>query len=575
MKFSENKNVDIKSRKIADSLVSDEFTYTGNMESTRELLGKETEKQGLRGSDLAELTGWSPSKTSKLTSGRQKLTAEDIRVWARALGYTPDPFVDNKVDIRYYKLSEYVRSAGETVKAYIKTKIGTPKHTAIARYELPLAILSVLGVTASDYAVRAKESYLDIVQSLNGGGGHTGTLIRFWQRTTSDDDGLMPEFCFCMSPSQEYILFAVYLNSKAEDGRIAELRRNCKETLKIEEQLTAWFDDQADSYKVWLPKMLRKGEIASIRLDIKDSLDTNKFEHDLIEIYEKYCDLIWKMKGMNLRSEKALQPIMNHVDLNMFGSLPLDMYRVTKDKKYLYLGLPYADSQWEVPANAKPKEKEWAEKGYSWQTRLWIDDMYMITIVQTHAYKVTKDRKYIDRAAKEMVMYLDELQRPNGLFYHAPDVPFYWGRGNGWMAAGMSELLRCLPKKHKDRARILEGYQKMMKSLKEYQNADGLWNQLIDKSDCWTESSGSAMFTFAFIMGVKNGWLDAEEYAPAARKAWLALVPYVNEKNQVREVCVGTNKKNDLQYYYDRPRRTGDYHGQGPVLWCTVALLEK
>lgn len=62
----------------------------------------------------------------------------------------------------------------------------------------------------------------------------------------------------------------------------------------------------------------------------------------------------------------------------------------------------------------------------------------MITIVQTHAYKVTKDRKYIDRAAKEMVMYLDELQRPNGLFYHAPDVPFYWGRGNGWMAAGMS-----------------------------------------------------------------------------------------------------------------------------------------
>ena len=112
-------------------------------------------------------------------------------------------------------------------------------------------------------------------------------------------------------------------------------------------------------------------------------------------------------------------------------------------------------------------------------------------------------------------------------------------------------------------------------SWKEYQNADGLWNQLIDKSDCWTESSGSAMFTFAFIMGVKNGWLDAEEYAPAARKAWLALVPYVNEKNQVREVCVGTNKKNDLQYYYDRPRRTGDYHGQGPVLWCTVALLEK
>ena len=94
--------------------------------------------------------------------------------------------------------------------------------------------------------------------------------------------------------------------------------------------------------------------------------------------------------------EKALQPIMNHVDLNMFGSLPLEFYLVTKDLKYRYLGLPYADSQWELPRNVKPHEKEWAEKGYSWQTRLWIDDMYMITIVQTRAYKVTKDKKYID-----------------------------------------------------------------------------------------------------------------------------------------------------------------------------------
>ena len=273
--------------------------------------------------------------------------------------------------------------------------------------------------------------------------------------------------------------------------------------------------------------------------------------------------------------EKALQPIMNHVDVNMFGSLPLELYLVTKDKKYWYLGLPYADSQWKVPANAKPEEKEWAEKGYSWQTRLWIDDMYMITIVQTRAYKVTKDKKYIDRAAKEMVMYLDELQRPIGLFYHAPVVPYSLGRGNGWMAAGMTALLQCLPKNHKDRPRILQGYRTMMESLKKYQNPEGLWNQLIDQSDCWTETSGSAMFTFAFIKGVKNGWLNAEEYAPAARKAWIALVSYLNDKNQVREICVGTNKKNSKQYYYDRPRRTGDYHGQGPYLWCAAALMEK
>ncbi|WP_080902636.1 glycoside hydrolase family 105 protein [Parabacteroides sp. Marseille-P3160] len=274
-------------------------------------------------------------------------------------------------------------------------------------------------------------------------------------------------------------------------------------------------------------------------------------------------------------TEKQLLPIKNHVDLNMFGCLPLELYQVMKDKRYLELGLPYADTQWEVPEDAKPEEKAWAEKGFSWQTRLWIDDMYMITIVQALAYQVTGDLKYIERAAKEMVLYLDELQKPNGLFYHAPDVPYYWGRGNGWMAVGMTELLRYLPKDHKDRPRILEGYLSMMKSLKGFQSPNGMWNQLIDEPDWWVETSGSAMFTYAFITGVKHGWLDAEEYAPAARKAWLAMIPYINEEGDVTEVCVGTGKKNDKQYYYDRPRITGDYHGQAPYLWCAFALLEK
>ena len=273
-------------------------------------------------------------------------------------------------------------------------------------------------------------------------------------------------------------------------------------------------------------------------------------------------------------SEKALLPIMNHVDLNMFGSLPLEFYQTINDKRYLELGLPYADTQWSLPENASIKQKGWEEKGYSWQTRLWIDDMYMITIVQTQAYKVTKDKKYIDRAAREMVLYLDSLQRPNGLFYHAPDVPFYWGRGNGWMAAGMTELLRSLPKDNKDRNRILQGYRTMMKSLKKYQTNDGMWNQLIDDPNCWAETSGSAMFAYALISGVRHGWLNQNEFGPVARKAWLGLIPYINEKGAVTEVCVGTNKKNDKQYYYDRPRNVGDYHGQSPYLWCTFALLE-
>lgn len=268
-------------------------------------------------------------------------------------------------------------------------------------------------------------------------------------------------------------------------------------------------------------------------------------------------------------------PIKNHVDLNMFGSMPLMLFEKYNVPSYKEMGLSYADTQWQLPAEAKESEKRLARQGYTWQTRMWIDDMYMITIVQAWAYRITGDRKYIDRAAFEMVKYLNELQTKNGLFYHAPDVPFYWGRGNGWMAVGLTEVLKALPKDSPYYKTILKGYRKMMKSLLAYRNEEGIWNQLVDQPDFWTETSGSAMFTYAFIRGVKEGWLPAKTYAPAARKAWLALIPYINNNNDVTKICVGTDKKNDFNYYLDRPQMTGDYHGQGPYLWCAAALIEK
>lgn len=276
-----------------------------------------------------------------------------------------------------------------------------------------------------------------------------------------------------------------------------------------------------------------------------------------------------------LGAQDTLIPTPDHVDYTVFGSVPLELYMQTKDKRYLEVGQRIADKQWGPPEGprVKPESHEFHNKGYTWQTRMWIDDMFMITAVQAQAFRATGDKKYIERAAKEMVLYLDSLQKPNGLFYHAPDVPYFWGRGDGWMAVGMAELLRSLPKDNPNRKRIMKGYKSMMASLLKYQAESGMWRQLIDDEGSWPESSCTGMFTFAMITGVKNGWLDAATYGAAARKGWLALVSYINEDNDVREVCEGTNKKNDRQYYLDRKRLTGDLHGQAPILWCATAWL--
>ncbi|MDP4269295.1 MAG: glycoside hydrolase family 88 protein [Bacteroidota bacterium] len=279
-----------------------------------------------------------------------------------------------------------------------------------------------------------------------------------------------------------------------------------------------------------------------------------------------------------LAEEANLIPPANHVDNNVFGVIPLEVYFINKDKRYYDIGMRMADEQFKTLSNEeyaklKPEVKEWYSMGYTWQTRFWMDDMYMITMIQTQAYRATGDKKYLDRTAREMVAYLDKLQQPNGLFHHAPDVPIFWGRGDGWLAAGMAELLRDLPKDNIYRPRIMDGYKKMMAALLKFQDSEGMWHQIITDPKAWKETSCTGMFTFAFITGVKNGWLDAKTYAPAARKAWIALCGYINEDGDVSDICEGTNKKNDYQYYLDRPKRIGDLHGQGPVLWCASALL--
>ena len=73
--------------------------------------------------------------------------------------------------------------------------------------------------------------------------------------------------------------------------------------------------------------------------------------------------------------------------------------------------------------------------------------------------------------------------------------------------------------------------------------------------------------------GVKKAWLDAPGYTPVARKAGLALTGHINADGDIDDVCEGTNRKDDYQYDLDRARRTGDMHGQAPMLWCAAALL--
>jgi len=252
-----------------------------------------------------------------------------------------------------------------------------------------------------------------------------------------------------------------------------------------------------------------------------------------------------------------------HVDANVYGILPLELYMRGGEEKFLQQGLKLANEQWE----------DTLPDGLTRQVRYWIDDVWMIASLQVQAYRATGNEIYLERAAKVTDSYLNKLQQPNGLFYHGENAPFFWGRGNGWVAAGLAELLSELPENNEYYQLISEGYRKMMNALLEYQSKDGMWRQLIDNEQAWAETSSTAMFGYAITVGVKKGLLPEDKFTPAYQKAWKALVEYIGEDGKITDVCAGTGKGDNIDYYLDRPRITGDLHGQAPILWFAYSLL--
>ncbi len=263
--------------------------------------------------------------------------------------------------------------------------------------------------------------------------------------------------------------------------------------------------------------------------------------------------------------EDSLVKAASHVDANVYGILPFELYMINGEEKFLQQGLKLADGQW----------KDTLADGLTAQTRYWVDDVWMIGSLQVQAYRVTGNEIYLERAAKEIASYLQRLQQPNGLFFHGENAPFFWGRGNGWVAAGLAELLSELPENSPHYILILEAYKKMMNALLEYQAEDGMWRQLIDEEKSWKETSSTAMFGYAITVGVKKGLLPRDKFALAYQKAWKALVEYIGEDGKVRDVCAGTGKGDNMDYYLNRPRETGDLHGQAPILWFAYSLLAR
>jgi unsaturated rhamnogalacturonyl hydrolase len=211
---------------------------------------------------------------------------------------------------------------------------------------------------------------------------------------------------------------------------------------------------------------------------------------------------------------------------------------------------------------------------------VWADDMYMGVSILIQAGRMTGNTRYFDDAARQVLQIGQRLYVPDEkLFTHGwnsvnpNDHPTYcWGRANGWCMMAMAELLTVLPEDHPDRAAVLDQFRAVARGVASVQGGDGLWHQMLDRTDSYTETSCSAMFVFAIARGVNHGWLDFATYGPVAVVGWNGLASRVDNRGHIAGTCIGTTYANDYFYYYHRPS-TDDVHGYGPTLLAGAEMI--
>jgi rhamnogalacturonyl hydrolase YesR len=218
------------------------------------------------------------------------------------------------------------------------------------------------------------------------------------------------------------------------------------------------------------------------------------------------------------------------------------------------------------------------------KSSLWLDDAYMSVPLLAQMGSLTRQPRYFDDGARQIIQFSDRLFRPSlGLYTHACDLEdvddqpnYFWGRANGWAIMAMSELLDVLPQDHPQRAAILKIFRMHARGLASLQAGNGMWHQLLDRNDSYLETSCSAMFTYSIARGVNRGWLTPEIYGPVAIAGWSGIQTKIDPLGRITGTCVGTSYAADASYYYNRPAGD-DIHGYGPTLLAgseVIRMLE-
>jgi unsaturated rhamnogalacturonyl hydrolase len=299
----------------------------------------------------------------------------------------------------------------------------------------------------------------------------------------------------------------------------------------------------------------------------------------------RYLTYIKSYVDRFVKSDGSIDQSFNSLDSMQAGRLLVILHHETGQDRYRKAAKKIRDR-----LNTYPRTTDggfWHADTSSRAHQLWADGVYMANPFLVEYGKEFGDSADTDdEAARQLYVYGSHLQVANGLLKHAYDesrtaswsdpqtglAPEHWCRAVGWYSMAIVNVLDAIPANQARRPQLLTIFRKLAAGLEKYQDpASGRWFQVMDKgsrSDNWTETSCSSMFTYALSRGVQQGCLDPH-YAAVAHRGYQGVLAKLSVgpdgRTNLADISIGTNV-GDYAYYIARDRATNDFHGLGAFL---------
>lgn len=209
----------------------------------------------------------------------------------------------------------------------------------------------------------------------------------------------------------------------------------------------------------------------------------------------------------------------------------LHFYERTGDERYLRA----AKNQVEYVLDA-PRVENGGISHNKESPQLWVDSLYLMLPPIAQLGRVCGDDDLYDEAVEQVIAHTEHLQdNATGLFRHIwtetpNDYPegSFWGRGNGWAAAGILEIIEQIPDDHELRGELADILRDHLSTVIGYQDECGYWWNVIDDDTTFLETSVTTIYAYVLQRGIDIGVVP-ERYGVAAEKAFNAIKRSVND----------------------------------------------